>query len=138
MIKGIFSVNIAVNDLKAATQAYERLLGINSTPMGASDFAFPDLRGSRFRFDNTAIYLIASETNETSVAKFLASRGEGVFLVSLRSDDAEKDVMLLKQAGVKMALAETASGPYGKVNFIHPKFAHGVQFEIYELPISTE
>jgi methylmalonyl-CoA/ethylmalonyl-CoA epimerase len=134
MIRQIYGINVAVKDLEAATERYKEVLGVEPRPMGPEDFAFPGLRGVTFRLGSTAINLITSEREDTAVARFLAKRGEGVFLVSLLSDAIEEDVEALKQRGAQFVLEEVAAGAFGKVNFIHPKSMHGVQFEIYEPP----
>lgn len=134
MLRSIFGVNVAVRDLEAAVGRYRDVLGVEPSPLGPQDFAFPGLRGAAFRLGETVINLIASEDENTSVARFLATRGEGVFLVSLLSDSLAEDMESLRQKQVQLVLEEAAVGPFGQVNFIHPKAMHGVQFEVFEPP----
>ena len=132
MINGVFGVNIAVKDLAAATEKFEGLLGMKpARKMGQADFAFPGLSGVVFELGGLAIQLIASESDDTSVAKFVKTKGEGVFLVSLRSDDVEEDMKRMSESGAKFILDQPQVGKFGSVNFIHPKSAHGVQIEVY-------
>jgi len=134
MIRRIYGINVAVKDLEAAARTYRDVLGVEPRPLEPQDFAFPGLRGVAFMLGETVINLITSERKDTAVAKFLATSGEGVFLVSLLSDAIEDDLELLRRKGVRLVLGKAASGPFGKVDFIHPKAMHGVQFEIYEPP----
>lgn len=138
MIRRIYGINVAVKDLDAAVKTYREVLGCEPRPLEAQDFAFPGLRGASFSLGETVINLITSDSEDTSVGKFLATRGEGVFLVSLLSDAIEEDVEVLRQKGARLVLEKIASGSFGKVNFIHPKSMHGVQFEIYEPPKSAQ
>ena len=76
--------------------------------------------------------MISYTDENTSVAKFRGSKGEGVFLISIEVDDMVEDVEMLKNSGLDFVFKEALRGEYGAVNFVHPKSAHGVQLEIYE------
>ena len=132
MIKGIYGINIAVKDLNEAVKRYESAFGVKSEPMSARDFAFPGLTGAKLNIGGTFLTLISSTQENTSVANFLSKKGEGVFLISVKVDDIEQDVEVLKERGLLFALKETSRGEFGKVNFVHPKSMHGVQLEIYQ------
>ena len=134
MIKGIYGINIAVRNLEAATADYERAFGIKSVPVGTKGFAFPGLIGSSFVLNGFHLNLIASTNPDTSVAKFLEHKGEGVFLVSLEVDQMDADLRLFVEKGFNPLLNPSAEGDFGVVNFIHPKQMHGVQLEIYQPP----
>jgi methylmalonyl-CoA epimerase len=133
MIKGIYGINIAVKDLDAAVKKYEDVLGVKSVPIAPNEFAFPGLIGAKLEVGGTIINLIASTQEGTSIAKFVESKGEGLFLVSLLVDDIENDVKEMEKKGVKFVLDKIAEAPIGKVNFVHPKTMHGVQFEVLQL-----
>lgn len=133
MIQGVYGLNIAVKDLEAATQKYEGILGVKPTKfLGEEDFAFPGLKGVLFDVGGFLIHLVTSLTENTSIAKFLNSKGEGLFLLSLRSDNVQQDMDRISSAGTTFVLDKPSSGKFGTVNFIHPKTAHGVQLEIYD------
>lgn len=132
MIKGIYGINIAVKDLDAATSQYEALLGIKAKPVSSSFFAFPGLVGSQFNVNGFHLNLIASLTDDTSVAKFIEKRGEGFFLISLEVDEIAGEVQRLRDLGAAVLLNENAVGEFGAVNFVHPKSFAGVQVEILE------
>ncbi len=132
MLSHFVGVNIAVNNLAEAVAKYQALLGIEPTMIGAEGFAFPGLKGAAFNFNGVMINLIASTEDSSSVARFLQSRGEGVFLVSIGSNDIEADVAALSRKGIQCLLPQVKSGEFGKVNFIHPKQLCGVQLEIFE------
>ena len=133
MIKGIYGINIAVKDLDAATKKYEDVFGIKSVPIASKEFAFPGLIGSKLNVGGIIINLIASTQDNTSIAKFVEAKGEGLFLVSLLVDDIENDIKNMEKKGAKFVLDKIAEAPIGKVNFVHPKTMHGVQFEVLQL-----
>ena len=132
MIKGIYGVNVAVNDLAEATKMYEAFLGIQAKPISSDFFAVPGLVGSHFRINGFHLNLVASTTDGTSVAKFLARRGEGLFLLSVEVDDMDGDVANVRELGATVLLDKNAEGIFGSVNFVHPKSMAGVQIEIYQ------
>ncbi|MCL4367890.1 MAG: VOC family protein [Actinobacteria bacterium] len=132
MIRGIYGINIAVKDLEAATKKYEDFLGVVAEPMGADSFAFPGLAGARLDVGGVMLHLISPVDDSTAVAKFIESRGEGLFLLSLRVDDIDGDVVEARHKGLNVLLPESARGDFGAANFIHPKSMCGVQVELYQ------
>jgi len=132
MISSIYGVNVAVKDLEMATTRYEAVFGVKAERLAANFFAFPGLLGARLNINGFYITLIASTNENTSVAKFIERRGEGVFLLSVKVKEIEQEVSALKQRGLQFILDETATGAFGAVNFVHPKSMNGVQLEIYQ------
>ncbi len=132
MVKGIYGFNIAVKDLASATAKYEKILNIKSTHMPESDFAFPGMIGSIFNVGGVKIHLIASLKEDTSVAKFLEKKGEGVFLVTIEVSDIENELERMKNEGAVLVSEKPFTGSFGKVNFIHPRSVNGIQIEVLE------
>ncbi len=133
MIRRFFGINIAVRDLDQSIPKFEALLGVK--PRIVSDpnaYAFPGITGARFEIEGVTINLLTSSEGNNPVAKFLASRGDGILLISLLSDEIEKDVRDLTAKGLPFIAPQVFSGAYGKVNFIHPKTMNGVQIEVIE------
>jgi len=131
MIKGIYGINIAVKDLNEAVKKYEGFFGVKSEPLGERDFAFPGLIGAKLDINGTCITLVSYTDENTSVAKFVKNKGEGLFLLSIEVDDVPSSVDDLTQKGLQFVFKDTLHGDFGEVNFAHPKSAHGVQLEIY-------
>ena len=136
MIKGFFGINIAVQDLDEAVPKFQALLGVK--PQIVSDrnkFAFPGITAAVFDFKGISVNLLTStDKNDKGnpVGKFLSTKGEGVLLISLRSDDVEGDIADLAAKGLNFISPQAFAGGYGKVNFIHPKTMNGVQIEVIE------
>jgi catechol 2,3-dioxygenase-like lactoylglutathione lyase family enzyme len=132
MIKGVYGMNIAVKDLDAAVKKYTDMLGQKPVRLlGDGDFAFPGLRGAAFDINGFILHLITGEEN-TSVGKFVSSKGEGVFLLSLRSDNVEGDMGKMTEAGAIFVMDKPLKGGFGTANFIHPKSTNGIQIEVYD------
>jgi methylmalonyl-CoA/ethylmalonyl-CoA epimerase len=133
MIKRFFGVNIAVRDLQQAIPKFAALLGFQ--PRIVSDprsYAFPGITGATFEFEGVVINLLTSTSANNPVEKYLSDKGEGVLLISLLSDDIDKDLVDLASKGMKFVSPQALAGDYGKVNFIHPKTMNGVQIEVIE------
>ena len=131
MIKGIYGINIAVRSLEEAVKKYEGIFGVKSESIGPGGFAFPGLIGAKFEINGFIITLVSYTDENTSVAKFVQNRGEGLFLLSIEVDDVESSVEGLKAKGLEFLFEKALRGDYGEVNFAHPKSAHGVQIEVY-------
>jgi methylmalonyl-CoA/ethylmalonyl-CoA epimerase len=130
--KKIYGVNVAVRDLDQATKKYEEFFGVKSIPITKEYFAFPGLDGVEFNIGGFRVNLIASTQEGTPIAKFLETRGEGLFLLSVEVDDLKRAIREANEKGFDFLLKESANGPFGSVNFIHPRLMSGVQVELYE------
>jgi methylmalonyl-CoA epimerase len=76
--------------------------------------------------------LEATSENST-IAKFIAKRGEGLHHVCLRVPDLPAAVARLKKDGVRLISEEIKTGAGGhKYAFIHPSSAGGVLLELVE------
>ncbi|MEJ2863610.1 VOC family protein [Actinomycetospora flava] len=132
---GIHGINIAVRDLDQWTKRFEEVFEVESEPVDESGFAFPGLRGSSFDLGGFHLNLIASDTESTSVGRFLDRRGEGVFLVSVGVQDVDVATRELRNTGLAPLLEEPARGEgHAGVNFTHPRDMAGVQLEFIEVP----
>jgi methylmalonyl-CoA epimerase len=132
MIKGFYGVSIAVKDLDEAAKKYSEVLGMEPVTYKPEELAMPCLKGVRFRVGDVTISLIASEQPNTAVAKFVETRGEGIFLASLEVSDVEQDMKELVAKGVQMVVDKPIDTASGKLVFGHPKSMHGVQFEFIQ------
>ena len=132
MIKGFYGVSIAVKDLDAAAKRYSEVLGVEPVQYKPEELAMPGLKGVRFRIGGVTISLIASEKPDTAVAKFVETRGEGIFLASLEVTNVEEDMKEIAAKGVQLVVDKPIDIASGKLVFGHPKSMHGVQFEFIQ------
>jgi methylmalonyl-CoA epimerase len=143
MIKGLYSITIAVEDLDQAVANYKELLGAHPT-FGSGYEAM--LAGTGLRelgidfHDEAAIFdlpgcrfiLLTASRKDSPVGKFLAKRGEGVFMVSLETDNLSRETARLKGQGQDFVLKENAAGNFGETNYLHPRSMNHVLIEIFE------
>ena len=132
MIKRLYGVNIAVQDIDAAVAKYSAILGGEPEWTKPEDFAFPGLKGATIWVGDVRINLIASDNPETAIYKHVEKRGEGVFLISFQVTDLPNDMKRLQEKGVQFTSPEPMTYSGGMVNFGHPKSLHGVQMEFIQ------
>jgi methylmalonyl-CoA/ethylmalonyl-CoA epimerase len=78
------------------------------------------------------IELIEPIDDESGVARFLASRGEGVHHVCLVTDDLPASLEALAAAEAELIDREPRPGAHGSVAFVHPRTLNGVLWELLE------
>ena len=133
MIKRIGHIGIAVRDLERALIVYQETLGLSlsriqrTTDQMATTAFLP--------IGNSEIELVQPATSDSDVAKFLEERGEGLHHICFEVDDIEGAMVDLRERGLQIIDETPRVGPEGeRFTFIHPKSAHGVLVELYELP----
>jgi methylmalonyl-CoA/ethylmalonyl-CoA epimerase len=78
------------------------------------------------------IELVEPTSEDTGVARFLASRGEGFHHVCFEVPDLAATLDELAAGGVELIDRAPRAGADGPVAFIHPRSAHGVLVELVE------
>ena len=76
------------------------------------------------------VELVEPTDDESGVARFLATRGEGLHHVCLTSDDLASDLGALAAAEAELIDREPRPGAHGEVAFIHPRTLNGVLWEL--------
>ena len=129
----IHHIAIAVHDLQAALDFYRDALGLEVTERrevteeGVEIAFLPAGEGE--------IELLQPLNEASSVAQFLERRGEGLHHICLAVDDVEAAMERLRAAGARLLSEEPRVNVHGtRYVFVHPKSAHGVLLELYEVP----
>ena len=79
------------------------------------------------------IELLEPLTPESTVAKFIEKRGEGIHHICFRVDDIEKHLERLKKEGYRLINDAPVPGAHGcRVAFLHPGAGNGVLIELSE------
>ena len=76
--------------------------------------------------------LVEPIDDESGIARFLASRGEGLHHVCLLSDDLPSELEALAAAEAELIDREPRPGARGAVAFIHPRTLNGVLWELLD------
>ncbi len=70
---------------------------------------------------------------ESTVAKFIEKRGEGIHHICFRVDDIEAHLSRLKSLGYRLINESPVPGAHGcRVAFLHPAAGNGVLIELSE------
>jgi len=80
--------------------------------------------------EGAKVELVEPIDDESGVARFLATRGEGLHHVCLRSDDLAGDLDALAAAEAELIDSEPRPGAHGQVAFVHPRTLSGVLWEL--------
>jgi methylmalonyl-CoA/ethylmalonyl-CoA epimerase len=128
MLKKIDHLGIAVHSIAEARHFYETVLGL--TCEKEEEVTSQKVRTAFFTLGETHIELLEPTAEDSPIAKFLSSRGEGLHHVAYRSTDVDEQLQQAKDNGCKLIHETPITGAGNKqVAFLHPKSSHGVLTE---------
>lgn len=132
-ILGIDHVGIAVADLDEAIAFHVDVLGMTLLHRETNTEQLVD--EAMLAVGDSVIQLLAPTSEDSPIAKFLAKSGQGLQQLAYRVRDVEATSRALRERGLTLLYPESRKGTGGtKINFIHPKSAHGVLVELVEHP----
>jgi LAO/AO transport system kinase len=125
----IHHVGIAVRSLEEASSRFGGLLGLRE----GARYELPEF-GVKVLFlpvGDSNLELLEPLGQGSTVASFLARRGEGVHHVCFEVDDIEKSLAEFAAQGARLIDEKPRPGAGGHlVAFVHPKSTHGVLVEL--------
>ncbi len=124
-------VAIAVSDLDAAVSFYEQTFGAKVVHREVVER--DGVEEALVKVADSYIQLLTPTSDESTVAKFLAQRGEGLHHVGFRVADCAAALRAAQDAGVRSIDQAPRPGSRGTtVAFLHPKSAYGTLIELVE------
>jgi len=127
MITRLCEVCITVKDFDAAVKKYSEVLGITPIFMKAEDLPFPGVKVAIFPIRDIALSLIGSEQEDSPVAEFLKTKGEGISLINFEVTDIKQTMTELGRKGVTFISDEPIPYIAGMQNYSLPESMHGAQ-----------
>jgi methylmalonyl-CoA epimerase len=131
MLTSLDHIGVAVESIDAALPFYQQTLKLvlvhreTVTDQGV-DAALLDV-------GDTHVELLQPLGPDTGVGRFLAKRGSGLHHIAYRVDNIERELLALKDAGVRMIDERPRLGIRGsRVAFLHPSSTGGVLTEIVQ------
>ncbi len=126
-------VAIIVRDIEQALTFYRDILGITPSeikevPTEQVRIAFLPMGGP----GGSEIELIEPTTPDSSLARFLEKRGEGLHHICLEVDDIDAALAELQARGAAVLDQQPRIAAEGRAIFIHPKAVNGVLLELIE------
>jgi len=123
-------LGIAVKSLAAAKSIYEKL-GMKVSPEETVEHE--KVRLVMVPVGKSRLELLEATSEDSTIAKFIAKRGEGVHHICLRVPDLAAAVEKLKKDGVRLVSNEIKIGAGGhRYIFVHPQSAGGVLLELVD------
>ena len=137
MLKKIYHLGYAVEDITAAARFYEEHFGARvGEPEEVEE---QGIVATMFDVGESRIELLEPTRRDSPVGKFLEKRGEGFHHVAFQVEDLEGALKELREGGVELIDEEPRVGAGGtRMAFVHPRDAHGVLTELVELPKDRE
>ncbi len=124
-------VAIAVNDLDAAVAFYERTFGAHVVHREVVES--DSVEEALVAVADSYIQLLTPTAETSTVARFLAQRGEGLHHVGYRVKDCAVALQAARDAGVRAIDEVPRPGSRGTtVAFLHPKSTFGTLIELVE------
>jgi methylmalonyl-CoA epimerase len=123
-------LGIAVKSLTAAKAIYEKL-GLSVSPEETVEQE--QVRLVMVPVGESRLELLEATSESSTIAKFIAKRGEGLHHVCLCVPDLPAAVDRLKKDGVRLVSEEIKVGAGGhRYVFVHPSSAGGVLLELVQ------
>lgn len=123
-------LGIAVKSLASAKAIYEKL-GLRVSPEETVEQE--KVRLVMVPVGESRLELLEATSDDSTIAKFITKRGEGLHHVCMRVPDLAAAVSKLKQDGVRLVSDEIKTGAGGHhYIFVHPSSAGGVLLELVE------
>lgn len=128
-MRSIEHIGIAVKDLEASNQLFEKLLGRPHYKI--EEVATEGVRTSFFMSGSHKIELLEALDAASPIFRFLERKGEGVHHIAFEVPDIRAEIKRLTEEGFQVLNAEPRRGADNKlVAFVHPKSANGVLVEL--------
>ena len=128
-MKKIEHIGIAVNDLASASIIYEKLFGASAYKK--EEVASEGVKTAFFRCGPNKIELLEATNPESSIAKFIAKKGEGIHHIAFEVEDIQFEISRLKKEGFVVLNEVPKKGADNKlVAFLHPNSTNGVLIEL--------
>ena len=129
MFKRLDHIGVAVEDIDASLELYERDYGM--TLVHRETVSEQGVEAVLLDVGENHIELLAATGPDTPVGKFIARKGPGMHHVAYQVDDIEATLAALKEAGMKLIDETPRIGiRNSRVAFLHPKTAGGLLTEI--------
>jgi methylmalonyl-CoA epimerase len=123
-------LGIAVKSLAAAKAIYEKL---GLTVSQVETVEHEQVRLVMVPVGESRLELLEATSDDSTIAKFIAKRGEGLHHVCMKVPDLRAAVDRLKADGVRLVSDQIKTGAGGhQYVFVHPSSAGGVLLELVQ------
>ena len=133
-ISPIEHLGIAVKSLEEAIPYYENILGLKCYSI--EEVADQKVKTAFFKVGQTKIELLEPTSEDSTIAKFIEKRGEGIHHMAFAIEDGVANALAEVEAkGVRLIDKAPRKGAEGlNIAFLHPKSTCSVLTELCENP----
>ena len=133
-ISHIEHLGIAVKSLEEAIPYYENILGLKC--YAVEEVADQKVKTAFFKVGQTKIELLEPTSEDSTIAKFIEKRGEGIHHLAFAIADGVANALAEVEAkGVRLIDKAPRKGAEGlNIAFLHPKSTCSVLTELCEDP----
>src|SRR5262245_4278397 len=121
-------IGIAVKNISESVKLFESLL---DTKCYKTETVEAEMVSTAFfKVGESKVELLQAFSEESAIARFINSRGEGLHHIAFEVENIEKEMARLKENGFQLLREKPFRGADNKlVCFIHPKSCNGVLVE---------
>ncbi|ULB33136.1 MULTISPECIES: methylmalonyl-CoA epimerase [Proteiniphilum] len=132
-ITHIEHIGIAVKNIEEHLPYYEDVLGLKCYNIETVEDQ--KVRTAFFKVGQTKIELLEPTDEESTIAKFIEKRGEGVHHIAYATKNVNEALKELENKGVRLIDRQARGGAEGlSIAFLHPKSTGSVLTELCEHP----
>ncbi|HEX2960569.1 MAG: methylmalonyl-CoA epimerase [Ignavibacteria bacterium] len=124
-------IGIAVKDLESAIKYYENVLGLKCYAI--EEVTDQKVKTAFFKVGQTKLELLEATSPESSIAKFIEKKGEGIHHLAFAVSGLKDVLGEVEGKGVQLIDKAPRKGAEGlDIAFLHPKSTLGVLTELCE------
>jgi methylmalonyl-CoA/ethylmalonyl-CoA epimerase len=129
MIKKIEHLGIAVNDLIASIELYEKLFQTKCYKIESVESE--GVKTAFFKIGESKIELLEANKPDSPIAKFLEKKGPGFHHVAFETSNIDAEIERLINEGFELIHKTPKDGADNKrIAFLHPKAVDGLLLEL--------
>jgi len=121
-------IAILVRSIPEALPLYTELLGLDAGP--PMDLPEQKVRVAFVKTEGSRIELLEPMSEDSTLARVLKERGEGLLHICLEVDDIEGMLRHVEGSGVPLVDRHAWRSPHGLAAFVHPRGFRGVSLEL--------
>ena len=126
-------LGIAVKSIEEQLPYYESILGLKCYNIETVEDQ--KVKTAFFKVGNTKIELLEATSEDSTIAKFIEKRGEGVHHIAYATNNLDEALKEVESKGVRLIDKVGRPGAEGlTIAFLHPKSTGSVLTELCEHP----
>ena len=128
-ISHIEHLGIAVKSIEEALPYYENVLGLKCYSI--EEVADQKVKTAFFKIGQTKIELLEPTSEDSTIAKFIEKKGEGIHHIAFATPDVQTCLNEAEEKGIKLIDKAPRRGAEGlDIAFLHPKSTCSVLTEL--------